>query len=48
MRRTDGVRFALICTSCDLVRSFTDEDARDAFAGAHSQCHTEKIRLITK
>jgi hypothetical protein len=48
MRRSDGVRFALICKTCDEVRSFDTETARDDFAAGHSQCQAEKIRLITK
>lgn len=48
MRRTDGVRFGLVCKTCDLVQSFDTESARDDFAGAHTQCQAEKIRLITR
>ena len=43
-----GVRFGLICKSCDVVQTFSNEHERDVFAEVHALCDTESIRLVTR
>lgn len=43
---TSGVRFGLVCKTCDVVETFRTKQERDAFAGEHRNCVTEQIRLV--
>ena len=43
-----GVRFGLICKSCDVVRSFDTAHERDVYAEIHALCDTESIRMVTR